>query len=71
MPWTRLKPDVIADALRLDYDLGSIADEAVAAQALDHLREQLATGAYIAVQDHEGHTFIGTPDEAVERMMGL
>ena len=69
MPWTRLEPDVVADALQLDHDPGTAADEAAAAQALDHLREQLATGAYIAVQDHEGRTFIGTPDEAVERMM--
>ncbi len=43
--------------------------DAAAAQALDHLREQLQTGGYVAIQDHDGHTFIGTPDEATERMM--
>ncbi len=69
MPWTRLKPHVVADALRLDYEPGSAEDEAAAAQALDHLREQLMTGGYVAIQDHQGHTFIGTPDEATERMM--
>lgn len=69
MPWTRLDPASVADALRLDYEPGSEADKAAAAQALDHLRQQLATGGYVAIQDHEGHTFIGTPDEATERMM--
>ncbi len=69
MPWTRLEPDKVAGALRLDYEPGSAEDEAAAAQALAHLREQLATGGYVAIQDHEGHTFIGTPDEATERMM--
>ena len=69
MPWTRLEPDVVADALQLDHDPGTAADEAAAAQALDHLREQLMTGGYVAIQDHRGQTFIGTLDEAVERMM--
>lgn len=69
MPWTRLKPEVVADALRLDYDPGSAADKAAAAQALDHMREQLVTGGLVAIQDHCGQTFIGTLDEAVERMM--
>ena len=69
MPWTRLQPDKVANAIRFDYDPGSAADDAIAAQALDHLREQLATGGYVAIQDHCGQTFIGTPDEAVERMM--
>lgn len=69
MPWTRLKPDLVADTLRLDYEPGSAADEAVAAQALNHLREQLMIGGYVAIQDHCGQTFIGTLDEAVERMM--
>ncbi len=68
MPWMRLEPHAVADALRLDYEPGSTEDEA-AAQALGHLREQLMTGGYVAIQDHEGHTFIGTPDEATERMM--
>jgi len=69
MPWTRLEPDVIADALRLDYDPDSASDQAAAAQALDHMREQLVTGGLVAIQDHRGQTFIGTLDEAVERMM--
>lgn len=69
MPWRRLDPTAVADALRLDYEPSSTEDEAAATQALDHLRQQLATGGYVAIQDHEGHTFIGTPDEATERMM--
>lgn len=69
MPWTRLEPDRVADALRLDYESGSAADQAAATQALNHLREQLVTGGYVAIQDHRGQTFIGTLDEAVERMM--
>lgn len=69
MPWTRLKPHAVAGALRLDYEPGSAEDEAAADQALDHLCEQLQTGAYIAIQDGQEHTFIGTPDEATERMM--
>ncbi len=69
MPWMRLSPDVVADALQIDYAPGNAEGDAAARRALDHLREQLMTGGYIAIQDHEGHTFIGTPDEATERMM--
>ncbi len=69
MPWMRLEPHAVADALRLDFEPASAEDAAAAKQALDHLRQQLATGGYVAIQDHEGHTFIGTPDEATERMM--
>ncbi len=68
MPWTRLAPAGVVDALRADV-CGDAEDDAVAAQALDHLREQLLTGGYVAVQDHTGRTFIGTPAEATERMM--
>ena len=69
MPWRRFDPADVADALRLTYEPGSEADEAAAAQALDYLRQQLQAGSYIAIQDHQGHTFIGTPEEATERMM--
>ncbi len=70
MPWTRLDPASIADALQVEIVPGSTADDnAAAAQVLANLREQLQTGAYVAVQDHEGRTFIGTPDEAAEHMM--
>ena len=67
MPWRRLNPAAVADALWLDHEPGSTEDEATAAQALDHLRQQFATGSYVT--DHEGRTFIGTPDEAAEHMM--
>lgn len=69
MSWTSLEPDVVAGALHLDYDPGNDADEVAASQALAHLREQLQTGAYVAIQDGQKHTFIGMPDEAVERVM--
>lgn len=69
MPWMRLEPDRVADALQLDYEFSSAADKIDAAQALAHLCEQLMTGGYVAIQDHCGQTFIGTLDEAVERMM--
>ncbi len=38
--------------------------------ALAHMRSQLLSGQYVAVQDDGGGTFIGTPEEAVEHMMG-
>jgi len=38
--------------------------------ALAHMRSQLLGGQYVAVQDDDGGTFIGTPEEAVEHMMG-
>ncbi len=70
MPWTRLDPASVADALQVEIEPGSTDDtDAAATQVLAHLREQLQTGAYIAVQDHDGYTFIGTPDEAAEHMM--
>ncbi len=70
MPWSRLDPASVADALQVEIEPGSTDDtDAAATQVLAHLREQLQAGAYIAIQDHEGHTFIGTPAEATERMM--
>ena len=70
MPWTRLDPASVADTLQVEVQPGSADDDAaVAAQVLAHLREQLQTGFFIAIQDHERHTFIGTPDEATERML--
>ena len=66
MPWTRLNSAKVAEQLRADHDpdLKVLAEE-----ALEHMREELLSGRYIAVQDHGGHTFIGTPDEAAEHMM--
>lgn len=69
MPWTRLEPAGVVDALRVGCVTGDTADETAAVQTLAHLREQLLTGCYIAVQNHMGRTFIGTPDEAIECMM--
>ena len=69
MPWTRLEPARVVDALRVGCVKGDTEDETAAVQALEYLREQLLTGHYITVQDHTGRTFIGTPDEAIECMM--
>ena len=41
----------------------------VAEFALAHLRSQLLSGEYVVVQDDEGCTFIGTPQEAAQHMM--
>jgi hypothetical protein len=69
MPWTRLDGAVVARALRAAWDDPYPEAEALAEQALAHLREELLSGRFIAVQDHLGHTFIGTPSEAAEHMM--
>lgn len=67
MPWTRLNPTAIVDLLHVDHDPDA---KALAEQALTHMREELLSGRFIAVQDHVGHTFIGTPEEANEHIMG-
>ena len=69
MPWKRLDNAVVARALRAAWDAPVLNGEALAEQALAHMREQLLDGHFIAVQDHLGQTFIGTPEEAAERMM--
>ena len=70
MPWTRLNPGKVAEELRAV--VAPIMPDALqlGEQALIHLRDQLLSGQYVAMQDHEGRTFIGTPDEAAEHMMG-
>ena len=67
MPWTRLDASKVAQQLCADHDPDL---EALAEQALVHMREELLSGRYVAVQDEGGHTFIGTPEEAAERMIG-
>ncbi len=37
--------------------------------ALTHLRSRLLSGEYVVVQDDEGRTSIGTPEEASQHMM--
>lgn len=69
MPWTRLEAAVVARALRAAWDDPAPDAEALADQALAHLREELLSGRFIAVQDHLGRTFIGTPSEASEHML--
>ena len=71
MPWTRLDPAKVAPLLRAAWDPASPSDEALAEEALARLREELRSGRFIAVQDHLGRTFIGTPEEAVERMLAV
>ncbi len=70
MPWTRLNPVKVAEQLRAE--IAPIVPDAAqtAEQALSHLRDQLISGQYVAIEDHEGRTFIGTPEEAAEHMMG-
>ena len=70
MPWKRLDNAVVARVLRAAWDAPAPDGEALAEQALAYMREQLLDGRYVAVQDHLGRTFIGTPEEAAERMMG-
>ncbi len=69
MPWTRLDGAMVARTLRAAWDNPSPDADALAEQALAHLREELLSGRFIAVQDHLGRTFIGTPSEAAEHMM--
>ena len=67
MPWTRLNPAAVVQQLRAEHGPG---DEAIAEQALAHLRTALLDGVYIAVEDSaSGRTFVGTEAEAVEYMM--
>ncbi len=69
MPWKRLDSAVVARALRAAWDAPAPDRDVVAAEVLAHMREQLLGGHFIAVQDHLGQTFIGTPEEAAEHMM--
>ena len=66
MPWRRMNPAVVVQHLRASHDPG---DEAVAEQALTHLRDALLSGHYVAVEDGSGRTFIGTEAEAIEVMI--
>lgn len=70
MPWTRLDPAGLIPQLRFVHDPASPDDKALAEKATAHLRNVLLTGDYIAVQNEEGRTFIGTQDEAVEHIIG-
>jgi hypothetical protein len=67
MPWRRLNPAAVIEQLRVACGPD---DEAVAEQALTHLREALLSGTYVVVEDEKGSTFVGTEAEAVEHMMG-
>jgi hypothetical protein len=71
MPWTRLDPVALIPHLRFECDPASPDDDALARKANARLREALLTGEYIAVQNEEGRTFIGTQDEAAEHIMGM
>ena len=70
MPWTRLNPAKVAEQLRAEVAPIVLDGAQKAEQALSHLRDQLISGQYVAIEDHEGRTFIGTPEEAAEHMMG-
>lgn len=69
MPWTRLDPGKVAQQLRADFDRPGPDDAVLTEHMLAHVRRHLLDGTYVAVQDHTGRTFIGTPEEAMEHMM--
>jgi len=69
MPWTRLNPDRLIPQLRFEHDRANPTDEALARQATAHLRDGLLAGDYVAMQNEDGRTFIGTQDEANEYIM--
>ncbi len=70
MGWRRLDSTQVASQLRAAFDRSEVGTEEMAELALAHMRSQLLGGQYVAVQDDDGGTFIGTPEEAVEHMMG-
>ena len=70
MGWRRLDAAHVVRQLRAAYDRREAGTEELAEMALAHMRSQLLGGQYVAVQDDGGGTFIGTPEEAVEHMMG-
>lgn len=69
MPWTRLDPAGVIRHLRAAWDRSVPESEDFAERALAHVREELLSGRYVAVQDGRGHLFIGTPEKAAEHMM--
>jgi len=70
MGWRRLDSTQVARQLRAAFDRPEAGTEELAELALAHLRSQLLGGQFVAVQDDSGHTFIGTPEEATQHMMG-
>ncbi len=70
MGWRRLDPAQVARQLRAAFDRPEAGTGEIAEEILAHARSQLLSGQYVAVQDDDGQTFIGTPDEAAEHMMG-
>ena len=70
MKWRRLDPAQVARQLCAAFDREEAGTEEMAEMALAHMRSQLLGGQYVAVQDDEGGTFIGTPEEAAEHMIG-
>ena len=70
MPWTRLDPIALIPHLRFVHDPASPDDKALAGKATAHLQDALLAGEYIALQNEEGRTFIGTEAEAAEHIMG-
>ncbi len=69
MAWRHLNPAQVAGELRAEVDPPEAGGGEVVEFALAHLRSQLLSGEYVVVQDDEGRTFIGTPEEAAQHMM--
>ncbi len=63
MGWKRLDPAQVARQLRAAFDRPEPGTTELAEAALAHTRSPLLAGQYVAVQDDDGHTFIG-PSQA-------
>lgn len=70
MEWRYLDAAQVARQLRAGFDRPEAGTAELAEAALAHARSQLLGGQYVAVQDDDGQTFIGTLDEAIKHMMG-
>ena len=70
MPWTRLDPAALIPQLRFVHDPANPDGEALTEKATARLRKARLMGEYVALQNEEGRTFIGTQDEAAEHIMG-
>ena len=69
MAWRHLNPAQVARELRAAVDQPEAGRTELMELALRHLRSRLLSGEYVVVQDDEGRTFIGTPEEASQHMM--
>ena len=69
MAWRHLNPAQVARELCAEVGHPEAGGKELVELALTHLRSRLLSGEYVVVQDDEGRTFIGTPEEASQHMM--